>query len=162
MGFALSELELASPAFGPGDAIPVRHTGYGEDVSPELRWTQVPDGVKSFALVCHDPDAPFVAPNGTYGLAHWVLYNIPADASGVPEGVNGKYTTGPNQFGALIYHGPKPPAGHGRHHYVFTLLALDAEPNLEDGLSLWELLARVEPHVLGMNRLVGTHERAGE
>jgi Raf kinase inhibitor-like YbhB/YbcL family protein len=161
VGFALSELKVSSPAFAPGGPMPRKHTAMGDDLSPELEWVNVPDGVRSFAVICHDPDAPLVRKNGTYGLAHWVLYNIPATATGVPEGVHDRYTTGPNELGERAYHGPKPPPGHGTHHYVFTLLALDLPPDLEDGLSLWDLLARVEPNVVGMNRLVGTFENAG-
>jgi Raf kinase inhibitor-like YbhB/YbcL family protein len=161
VGFALSALKVSSPSFQPGGPIPPKHTADGGDVSPELEWSDAPAGVKSFAVICHDPDAPFVWPNGTYGLAHWVLYNIPPTAAGVPEGVRGQYTTGPNQLGERAYHGPKPPPGHGRHHYVFTVLALDVDPDLKDGLSAWDLLAHVEPNVVAMNRLVGTFENDG-
>ena len=119
MGFALSSMQLTSPAFGAGGAIPARHTGEAEDVSPALGWTDAPAGTQSFAVVCHDPDAPLVTP-GHYGYVHWVLYNILLGAGAGCEPAN-----------------------------------LDLEP----GLSLWALLERVEPHVIGMNRLVGTYQR---
>ena len=77
MGFALSKLQLSSPAFEPRGEIPSKYTGEGEDISPPLQWTNVPDGTRSFALICHDPDAPVVS-EGTYGFVHWVLYNISA------------------------------------------------------------------------------------
>lgn len=157
MGFALSKMQLTSKAFGPGGAIPRRHTGEGEDVSPPLAWSDAPDGAASFAVVCHDPDAPLVKP-GTYGFVHWVLYGIPGSVRELPEGVS-DHVQGANDFGAQGYGGPMPPEGHGRHHYFFWLLALDAAPDLPPGLSLWELLERVEPHVIAMNRLVGTYER---
>jgi Raf kinase inhibitor-like YbhB/YbcL family protein len=157
MGFALSnELTIASEAFADGGAIPVRHTAFGESVSPALSWSGVPDGAASFALFCHDPDAPMVAPDGTYGFVHWVLYNIPANVSQLPEGVSGLYTAGLNQMGNPGFIGPQPPPGHGRHHYFFWLLALRSAPELEDGLNLWSLLSRVEPELVAMNRLVGT------
>ena len=158
MGFALSGMQLTSSAFGDGGAIPTRFTGEAEDVSPQLAWTDVPEGTRSFALICHDPDAPLVKP-GTYGFVHWVLYGIPGDISELPEAC-ADYVQGVNDFGNAGYGGPMPPEGHGTHHYFFWLLALDNEPDLPAGLSMWELLDRIEPNVIGMNRLVGTYVRA--
>src|SRR5690606_2198180 len=87
MGFALNlDLQLTSDAFANDGAIPTRHTGEGEDVSPALSWSGAPAGTKSFAVICHDPDAPLVSANGTYGFVHWVHYNIPADVTSLPEG----------------------------------------------------------------------------
>ncbi len=157
MAFALSDMELTSPAFQPGENIPREHTGEGENISPPLEWKRAPDGTRSFALVCHDPDAPLVS-EGAYGFVHWVLYNVPASVTSLPAGVR-DYSSGPSGFGEDGYGGPMPPPGHGRHHYFFWLFALSAEPDLEDGLSLSALLDRIEPHTLGMNRLVGTYER---
>ncbi|MCA1788825.1 MAG: YbhB/YbcL family Raf kinase inhibitor-like protein, partial [Thioalkalivibrio sp.] len=82
MGFALSDLQLTSSAFTQGAAIPAQHTGEGEDLSPELTWKQVPEGTRSFAVICHDPDAPLVSVRGTYGFVHWLLYNIPGNEAG--------------------------------------------------------------------------------
>jgi Raf kinase inhibitor-like YbhB/YbcL family protein len=158
MGFALSDMQLTSPAFGEGGAIPKRHTGEGEDVSPALAWSSAPAGTRGFAVVCHDPDAPLVSPSGTYGFVHWVLYNIPASAERLPEGVR-DFTPGRNDFGKPGYGGPMPPPGHGTHRYYFWVLALKSETQLKPGLTLWELLAQVEPSVIGMNRLVGTCQR---
>ena len=157
MGFALSDMKLTSEAFDAGGAIPTRHTGEAEDVSPSMAWADAPDGTRSFALICHDPDAPLVKP-GTYGFVHWVLYGIPGSATGLAEGV-GDYVQGVNDFGKAGYGGPMPPEGHGTHRYFFWLLALDSEPDLEPGLTMWQLLQRIEPSVIGMNRLVGTYER---
>lgn len=158
MGFALSGMNLTSSAFEHRGSIPRKHTGEGEDVSPPLSWSNVPDGARSFALICHDPDAPLVRP-GTYGFVHWVLYGIPASVTGLPEGVR-DYTEGVTDFDRRGYSGPMPPNGHGIHHYFFWLLAMDAELELAPGLSMWELLGNTEPHVIGMNRLVGTYSRA--
>lgn len=158
MGFALSDMTLTSSAFEPGTSIPARHTGEGEDVSPALSWSNPPDGTKAFAVICHDPDAPLITPRGTYGFVHWVLYNIPASVSSLAEGVN-EHTSGMSDFGKLGYGGPMPPNGHGTHQYYFWVLALNDELNLEAGLTLWELLERIEPQVIGMNRLVGLYER---
>ena len=158
MGFALSDMKLTSSAFGHGESIPTRHTGEGADVSPTLSWSGAPGGTASFALICHDPDAPLVSP-GTYGFVHWVLYGIPGSVSELPEGCD-DYVKGVNNFGKAGYGGPMPPEGHGTHHYFFWLLALDSESDLESGLSMWELLEKIEPNVIGANRLVGTYSRS--
>ena len=159
MGFALSDMILTSTAFEQGGRIPKKHTGEGDDVSPPLAWENAPEGTRSFALICHDPDAPLVSRGpGTYGFVHWVLYGIPASVSSLPEGVT-DHTPGRNNFDRQGYGGPMPPNGHGSHRYYFWLLALDDEPGYEPGLTMWELLDRIEPHVIGMNRLVGTYSR---
>lgn len=158
MGFALSDMQLTSPAFETGNAIPSKHSGEGDDVSPAFGWSGAPGAAKSFALICHDPDAPLVKP-GHYGFVHWVLYNIPGDVSELAEATT-DYTSGKNDFGKTGYGGPMPPEGHGKHHYFFWLLALDEATELEAGLTLPELLERVEPNVVAMNRLVGTYSRA--
>jgi Raf kinase inhibitor-like YbhB/YbcL family protein len=157
MVFALSTMQLTSPAFEDGGRIPSKHTGEGDDVSPALQWAGTPDGTRGFAVLCHDPDAPVVA-NGAYGFVHWVLYNIPGSVTSLPEGV-GEYSSGMTGFGRQGYGGPMPPPGHGTHRYYFWVLALDQELNLDAGLSLSEFLVALEPHVLGMNRLVGTYSR---
>jgi Raf kinase inhibitor-like YbhB/YbcL family protein len=158
MGFALSDMTLTSTAFDAGGPIPKKYTGEAEDVSPALSWSGAPEGTKSFAMICHDPDAPLVKP-GTYGFVHWALYGIPGSATGLAEGT-GDFVQGNNDFGNSGYGGPMPPPGHGTHHYFFWLLALDAEPNLPPGLTMWELLERIEPNVIAMNRLVGTYMRS--
>jgi Raf kinase inhibitor-like YbhB/YbcL family protein len=158
VGFALSEMQLTSPAFDAGGAIPSKHTGEGVDVSPAFAWSGAPDGAAAFAIVCHDPDAPLVTP-GHYGYVHWVLYNIPGSVTELPEGVDA-YTSGKNDFGNTGYGGPMPPEGHGLHHYFFWILALDTDAELPAGLTLWELLERVESNVVAMNRLVGTYTRS--
>lgn len=158
MGFALSDMKLASAVFQQRGTIPRNYTGGGDDVSPPLSWTNVPEGTRSFALFCHDPDAPLVTP-GAYGFVHWVLYNIPASVARLAEG-DSNYTSGANNFGRNGYGGPMPPEGHGTHHYFFWIMALDVETDLEPGLSMAALLEKVEPNVIGMNRLVGTYSRA--
>ncbi len=158
MGFALSDITLSSSAFNNGGAIPQKHTSEAEDVSPALSWSNAPEGTKSFAVICHDPDAPLVSPGGTYGYVHWVLYNLPASCTKLAEGTS-EGTAGKNDFGNTNYGGPMPPPGHGNHQYYFWILALDADLQLEAGLSQWQLLAKIEPHLIGMNRLVGTYQR---
>jgi len=159
MGFALSDMQLTSTVFEKGGSIPLKHTCEGEDVSPALSWSGTPDGARAFAVICHDPDAPLVTPSGTYGFVHWVLYNIPESTTGLEEGC-ADFTSGQNNFGKDGYGGPMPPNGHGTHQYYFWILALNEVTDLEPGLTMWELLERIEPHLIGMNRLVGTYERA--
>ncbi|MEX2326222.1 MAG: YbhB/YbcL family Raf kinase inhibitor-like protein [Pseudomonadales bacterium] len=158
MGFALSDMQLTSDAFDNGAAIPAKHTGEGEDVSPALAWSNAPDATRAFAVICHDPDAPLVSTNGTYGFVHWVLYNIPANVTSLSEGDSG-YTAGKTDFGKTGYGGPMPPNGHGTHQYYFWILALKDDTALEPGLTLWQLLQKVEPDLIAMNRLIGTYKR---
>lgn len=158
MAFAPSKMQLTSSAFAEGGRIPKKHTGEDADVSPDLAWTEVPEGTRSFAVICHDPDAPVVA-DGFYGFTHWVLYNIPATVTSLAEGAT-EHTQGLKGTGQPGYMGPMPPPGHGTHRYFFWVLALSSEPNLEGGLSLTQLLQRVEPSLLGMSRLVGEYSRS--
>lgn len=157
MGFALSAMTIESSAFSNGSRIPTKHTGEGEDISPPLTWVNPPEGARSFAVLCHDPDAPLVSP-GTYGFVHWVVYNLPGSTRKLTEGAS-EGTVGKNDFGNRNYGGPMPPQGHGTHHYYFWVLALDRELNLDAGLTLWEFLEEAEPSVIGMNRLIGTYSR---
>lgn len=153
-GFHLGEITLTSPAFAHGERIPDRHTCNGEDVSPELAWSKVPEGIAEFALVCHDPDAPL-----TDGFTHWVLYGIPGDATGIAEGGGGAHREGTTDFGAQHYNGPAPPPGHGTHHYFFHLYALSGPVEAEPGLTRAELVARIDPLIVVQARLVGTYDR---
>ncbi|TDN99197.1 MULTISPECIES: YbhB/YbcL family Raf kinase inhibitor-like protein [Halomonas] len=157
MAFALSTMQLESSAFAAGGDIPTKHTAEGDDVSPALSWQGAPEGTQGFAVICHDPDAPLVQ-NGSYGFVHWVLYNLPAATTSLEENTSAG-TTGLNDTGKMGYGGPMPPEGHGAHHYYFLVLALDKATDLPEGLSLPELLRQVEPHLIGMNRLVGRYQR---
>jgi Raf kinase inhibitor-like YbhB/YbcL family protein len=80
MAINIRDLKLESPAFGHHGEIPARHTGEGEDLAPEIRWSGVPDGTRELALICHDPDAPLAQ-----GFTHWLVYGIPPDAEGIPR-----------------------------------------------------------------------------
>jgi Raf kinase inhibitor-like YbhB/YbcL family protein len=158
-------LQVSSSAFGQGKVIPKKYTGEGEDVSPPLAWSDVPAGTKELALVCDDPDAP-----RTDAWVHWVIYKIPADAQGLPEGVERKprpkapagAMQGENSWpeGENIgYRGPMPPPGHGVHHYYFKLFALDTELSVEPGLDKKAILDAIRNHVLADGVLMGTYER---
>jgi hypothetical protein len=149
----LGDLAITSPSFEPGGPIPADHTGDGADVSPELAWHAAPSGTRQFALVCHDPDAPL-----TYGFTHWVVYGMPADVTGIPQGGGSAFTEGQNDFGERGYLGPAPPPGHGRHHYFFHLYALDNALDAAAGLTRSELLQRIDDHIIVQARLVGTYQ----
>jgi len=148
----VADLHVSSPAFENHAPIPKRHTADGDDVSPALTWSGVPDGTKAFAIVVHDPDAPLVD-----GFTHWVAYGIPGDSTGAPAGAD-NLMVGPNSFGNTTYNGPAPPPGHGVHHYYFWLYALDSDLDLEPGLDRPALLAKIEDHVIEQARVIGTYE----
>jgi Raf kinase inhibitor-like YbhB/YbcL family protein len=147
-------IEVSSPAFEPGATIPKKHTGEGQDVSPSLRWSTVPQGTREIAIICDDPDAPTEKP-----FVHWVIYKIPADQQGLPEGTIQGALEGKNDFGRRGYDGCMPPRGHGVHHYHFKVYALDTELAVPEGLSKDELLRAMEGRILEEGELVGTYER---
>jgi Raf kinase inhibitor-like YbhB/YbcL family protein len=153
-----SRLVLISGAFAHGSGIPARHTCEGENVSPPLEWTGVPVGTRSFAVVCEDPDAP----RGTW--VHWVLWNLPADAVELGEGVPRSpelpsgARQGINDSGDLGYGGPCPPSGKP-HRYFFHLHALDSSLNLPPGVNRSDLDAAMGGHILGSATTMGTYER---
>jgi Raf kinase inhibitor-like YbhB/YbcL family protein len=147
-------IQVSSSAFEPGGVIPRKHTGEGQDVSPPLTWADVPEGTREIALICDDPDAPTPRP-----FVHWVVYKIPADRSGLPEGSTQGALEGENDFGGTGYGGPMPPRGHGVHHYRFKVYALDAELEAAAGLTKDRLLEAMEGQILAEGELVGTYER---
>ncbi len=150
-------IHLSSNAFTEGAMIPQRYSCDGENISPPLFWTGVPSGTRSLALICDDPDAPV----GTWD--HWVLYNIPADATGLPESVPEKAVLdtgavhGSNSWGRIGYGGPCPPGG--THRYFFKIFALDTLLDLKSGATTSQLLETMEGHILGQGQLMGRYRR---
>jgi Raf kinase inhibitor-like YbhB/YbcL family protein len=154
---------LTSTAFGHGGEIPARCTCEGKGASPDLAWAGVPPGTETLALIVDDPDAPDpAAPKRTY--VHWVLYNIPAGASGLPEGIPAGglpagTLEGVNDWKRTGYGGPCPPIG--RHRYFHKLYALDTVlPDLHRP-SKPALEAAIQGHVLGQAELMGTYQKKG-
>lgn len=155
------KLQLTSTAFENGEAIPVEYTCDGDDVSPPLEWSGVPDGAESLVLIVDDPDAPDPAdPKMTW--VHWVLYNLPASAGSLPAGVPPAALPlgtleGLNDWKRAGYGGPCPPVG--RHRYFHKLYALDIRlPDL--GKPTKAAVERaMQGHVLAGGELVGTYER---
>jgi len=151
---------LTSTAFADGENIPVKYTCKGENRSPELSWTGIPDGTVSLALTLDDPDATV----GTF--THWVVFNLPKDSTGLPEGVTkdtvlvGGALQGNNGARRLGYIGPCPPIGDP-HHYTFTLYALDTTLALQAGATKDQVLQAMQGHVLGQARLIGLYQNKG-
>ena len=147
-------MKLTSPAFDDRQPIPARYTCDGENVSPELRWSDVPEGTRTLALTCVDPDAP----GGEF--THWVMWNLDPTLGGIGSGeVPAGARQGINDFGNLGYGGPCPPPGHGPHHYRFTLSAVTTEIGLPDGATIAELRDALAGATLAQAELVGTYER---
>jgi Raf kinase inhibitor-like YbhB/YbcL family protein len=152
-----AKITIKSPAFEDGGMIPKKYTCDGEDISPPLKWTSIPEGTKSLALISDDPDAPA----GVW--VHWVIYDIPPDTRELPENIPPQWTLdngakqGKNDFGKIGYGGPCPPGG--THRYYFKIYALDAEINLEAGATKAELLRAMEGHILAEAQLMGKYRR---
>jgi Raf kinase inhibitor-like YbhB/YbcL family protein len=155
-------LILDSPAFPDGGPIPTEYTCQGQDVSPPLQWRGVPGAAQSLVLIVDDPDAPDPqAPRMTW--VHWVLYNIPADVSGLPEGVRAPALPsgtdeGVNDWKRTGYGGPCPPIG--RHRYFYKLYALDAPLPALDRPTKAEIESAMHDHVLEQATLIGTYEKS--
>lgn len=147
-------ITLKSSNFEPGAAIPASFSRDGDDVSPDLSWSGVPDGTAELAMVCLDPDAP-----GEEPFVHWVHYSIPGTATSLERGQQDVGTPGLNDWGELGYGGPQPPSGDAPHHYHFRVIALDRALHLDEGLRHAELTKAIEGHVLDEGELVGTFAR---
>jgi len=153
-------LTIRSKAFSAGGSIPAVHTCEGRDLAPALEFSDVPAGTRSLVLIVHDPDAPDPKkPQRDY--VHWVVYNLPPDCKGLPEG--GKELpkgarSGVNDWKKEGYGGPCPPIG--RHRYFFELLALDAVlPDL-GAATRQQVEQAAGGHVLATASLMGTYEKA--
>lgn len=150
---------LSVAAFADGGAIPAAYTCDGAGGSPALAWSGAPAGTKSFALVVDDPDVPKqLRPDGLF--VHWVLYNIPTDAHGIPEGGSAG-ESGLNGRGAEGWTPPCPPREYepSEHRYVFTLYALDTELSFAIPPGKDELMAAMEGHTLASAQHVGRYKR---
>lgn len=152
-------LKLESVAFADGSTIPALYTCRGRDFSPPLNWSGTPEGTRSFALICEDPDAP----GGMF--YHWGVYDLSPGRQSVAEGFgndmgrqDGQMVA--NDFGSSNYRGPCPPIGHGVHHYHFRLLALSLPelggPKPRD---CRKLMAALKPYILGVAEIITTFSR---
>src|SRR4029077_20367313 len=151
---------LTSAALKDGATIPGKYTCDGVDVSPPLAWSGAPAGTRGLALIADDPDAP----GGTW--VHWVLYNLPAEVSELPENIAkvdsldlGRARQGRNDFRRPGYGGPRPPPRPAPRH-LFTLYALYTRLEVKAGAQKKDVEAAMEGHVLGLAQLMGTYARS--
>jgi len=155
-------MKITSPAFTHNEAIPSQYTCDGQDTSPALEWSDLPEGTKSLVLIVDDPDAPDPkAPKMIW--VHWVLYNIPPSATGLPQAVKSQdlpegTKEGVNDWKRTGYGGPCPPIG--RHRYFHKLYALDVVlPDL--GKATKKVIEKaMEGHMLGEAEMIGTYKRS--
>ncbi len=142
-------MKLESKNFGHNEMMPPKYTCDGANISPHLRWFDIPDGVKSFALSCEDPDAP----SGNWG--HWYVYNIPFKMKEIPQGGPVLGTQIENDFGNAEYSGPCPPSG--THRYIFIVYALKKEKLTV--VTKENFLSTVKDNVIQSAPLIGLYKR---
>jgi Raf kinase inhibitor-like YbhB/YbcL family protein len=156
-GDQIMAITVTSSAFKEGQMIPAKYTCDGDNISPSLNWQQVPQGVKSFALISDDPDAPV----GIW--VHWVLWNIPAESNGLPEAIPASpqlpdgSKQGVTSARSHGYHGPCPPSG--THRYFFKIYALDTMLDLSESSKKQDLLEAMKGHILAEGSLMGKYKR---
>ncbi len=151
-------MQLISDEFKQNEMIPSKFTCDGENISPELKFPDVPDNAKTLAIIMDDPDAP----SGTF--VHWVLYNMPANKLEIEENfpkqekhIDGTLQ-GKNDFNQIGYGGPCPPAG-STHRYYFKLYGLDKYLDLEAGASKVEVEAAIKGSIVAETELIGLYKR---
>jgi Raf kinase inhibitor-like YbhB/YbcL family protein len=164
LGTQTSPMTLSSPAFKNDAPLPLAFTGYGDFKSPPLAWTGAPKGTREFVLTLEDNDVPLERFS-----VHWLLYDIPGTAAGLPETAADKASRdhpspikgalrGLNALKRIGYLPPRPFAGSGVHHYTFTLYAIDIDLAIADGASKEQLLAAIKGHVLAAAKLAAVFE----
>src|ERR1043166_9121831 len=154
---ATAAFAISSTAFTEGGPIPSKYTcDAGQaNPSPALTWKEAPANAKSFVLIMHDPDAPLAG-----GFTHWVLFDIPATTTSLPENFQpgSVGTSGNSGFRRAGYGGPCPPSGS--HHYHFMLSALDVPTlGLQAGATKADVEKAMQGHVIGTAELVGLYQR---
>jgi Raf kinase inhibitor-like YbhB/YbcL family protein len=153
----MKDMYILSKAFQQNGMIPSKYTCDDENISPPLEWSGFPDGTKSFALICDDPDAP----SGTF--VHWVVYNIPSSVTRLDEHflVKGnpvkEIMSGMNSYRKPEYMGPCPPGSV--HRYFFKIYALDCFLDAREGMTARELTTAMEGHVVAKGDLMGKYSR---
>ncbi len=151
-------LEIKSTVFENESYISQKHTCDAEDYSPALSWTGISPEVKSYTLICDDPDAPSKV------WVHWVLFNIPVDTASLPENVSPAIlkamgaVQGKTDFGKIGYGGPCPPPGKA-HRYFFKLYALDKVLSLKEGATKKEVEQAMEGHIIEEAQIIGFYKR---
>jgi len=152
-GFRLPPLLMQSTAFEDGGIVPQKYAGR-DGVQPGFTFSNAPEGTVSYAIILHDLDVSLM--NSTNDVLHWICWNIPASAKGIPEGkLPEGSVTGKNIAGQNAYFGPGAPAGPRYHHYVFELYALNANLDLPNTASRPELLKAMEGKIVAKAAYVG-------
>ena len=159
----MSDIEITSEQFQQDGELPASaahpSTG-GQNRSPQLSWEGVPEGTRSLAVTCYDPDAPT-----TVGFSHWVRFGIPASVRSLDEGAgteDGEWTDGITDWGEHHYGGMAPPAGDPPHHYHFTVYALDSETlGLDPDTTYAKFRFLIRGHVLGTGTITGLYAVSG-
>ncbi|MBW1838843.1 MAG: YbhB/YbcL family Raf kinase inhibitor-like protein [Deltaproteobacteria bacterium] len=144
-------MEITSKNFKHNQSIPTLHTCDGKDLSPNLAWSGAPEGTKSFALTCIDPDAP------VGDFIHWLVYNIPATVSEIPQAgpLPAGFQEVENDFGKRPYGGPCPPSG--THRYFFTVYALKVKDL--GTVSKSDFLKKVKENQIASAEIIGLYQR---
>jgi len=147
------EITVSSETFKNNGFIPSQYTCDGINISPQLSWTKGPEGTKTYALICDDPDAPMKV------WVHWLIYNIPSTVLSIPENDPGIKDAlyGTTDFRRTGYGGPCPPSG--THHYHFKIYALDIALPLNSGATKADMENAMKGHVLASGELVGLYIR---
>jgi len=152
----MTEMKLSSPVFKEGEQIPAKYTCDGENISPELHIEGVPSGTKSLVLIMEDPDVPtFVREDGMWD--HWVVFDIPADTTVIPEGTEPSGVLGLTTANKVGYGGPCPP--DKEHRYFFALYALDKEIGEQEGATKEAVRMDMKHHILAKAELMGRYVR---
>lgn len=154
-------MELTSSAFENGGKIPSKYTCDGDNISPALEISAVPEGTVSLVLIMDDPDIPEVAKKNfnVEKWDHWVVFNIPPGTTVIPESENPEGVIGVNTRGGNEYRGPCPP--DREHRYFFKLYALDIELDLPEGSTKSQVEQAIVGHILEQTELMGKYERIG-
>ncbi len=152
-------MEIKSYAFQHDGRIPDKYTCDGENISPPLEISDVPENTQSLVLIMEDPDVPKeVRPEQIWD--HWVVFNIPPETSSIPENTN-PGTKGKGDYPKLDYGGPCPPPQYEpkEHRYFFKLYALDIKLSIPEGSTKEKLERTIEGHVLTKTELIGLYSR---
>lgn len=161
---AQETLKVSSSAFDHNANIPLKYSAYGDNTSPAISWADLPEGTKQVALILDDPIVAMPQP-----FVHWVAYNIPPNASGLPEGLSTDAKVTLPQLNGMIngvngtrrtgYFGPRPPVDGKMHNYNFTVYALDLDQILPQGLNKEGLLKAMDGKILATGTLTGNYQQ---
>ena len=157
-------ITVTSSAFDHHGTVPLVNTAYGDNQSIDINWANLPSGTVELALICDDPIVDMPQP-----FVHWVVYNIPASASGLPGAMAGDVSPSLSGLAGITngvsgvrrpgYFGPRPPVDGKLHAYHYRIYALDADLDLSEGLNKDQLLEAIDGHVLATGMLMGHYQR---